>query len=47
LYGEGVSKRKETFMTMGTFTRVSSIISWRHSVTNDQLFSMPDVAEPL
>jgi hypothetical protein len=27
LYGEGVSKRKETFMTMGTFTRVSSIIS--------------------
>lgn len=26
LYGEGVPKRKETFMTMGTFTRVSIII---------------------
>ena len=26
LYGEGVPKRKETFMTMSTFTRVSMLL---------------------
>ena len=33
LYGDKTKKRKETFTTMGTFTRVRSIISLNHNIT--------------
>lgn len=34
LYGEGKPKKKETFMTMGTFTRVSSVVLFDIRGTN-------------